>query len=180
MDEGPLDRVWRTAITAQPAARVLEDAQQSSASDANRPVHAAGGQLGEGTGLRRCTVKMRVEVQNFRTVREQNGPLAVEELLQRIAQALRKGVRASDGLAWNAAGEFVITLQDSVASSLPHVRERIATRLLPFQECCGPSATPIFCMEGEARSDSVLTGSCEFREAATSPETPESSTLAAS
>jgi len=180
MGERTVDQVLRTAMTSQPAARALEDVPQSSASDTERPVHAVGGHLGERPGLTRCTVKMGVEVRNFRGIREQNGQLAAEELLQRIAQTLRRSVRASDEVAWNAAGEFVITLQESVASSLPLVRGRIAARLLPLQESCGPGSALAFCMEGEARSDNVLTGSCEFREAAALPETPEPSALAGS
>jgi PleD family two-component response regulator len=180
MDERTLHQVLRTAMMAQPAARALEYVPQSDASDTKRPVYAAGGHLGERPGLKRYTVKMCMEIGNFRTVREQNGQLAAEELLQKIAQALRKSVRASDEVAWNAAGEFVITLQDSVASSLPLVRGRIAARLLPFQEPCGLGAALTFCMEGEARSENVSTGSCEFREAVALPETTEPSTLAGS
>ena len=180
MDKRTVDRVLRTAITAKAAVRTPEKAQESGAIGARHAVHAAGGHLGEQTGLTGSAVRICVEVRNFRMVRKRDGRLVAEELLQRIAQTLRKGVRASDAVALNAAGEFVITLQDTVATSLPVLRRRIAARLFPFQQSSGLSTALIFRIDGEANPGSVLAGSREFRETAALPETPEPSTPAGS
>ncbi len=178
VDARTLDRILRTAIAAKAMVRAPEDAQESSANAANRSVHARKGGPVERPGLGGSAVRMRIEVQNFGSFRELNGRIAAEELLQRIAQALRKNVRASDSVASNRAGQFVVALQDTEAFSLPIVRRRIAARLLPFQACNGLRAALVFSIDDEVRSGSAPAPHCEFREAAASSEHPEHSTFA--
>jgi PleD family two-component response regulator len=178
MDERTLGCVLRTATTAKAVVRAPEDAQGSSANAANRSVPAAEGSPVERPGLAGSAVRMRVDVRNFRKFRERNGRIAAEELLQRIAQTLRKNVRASDSLTANHAGQFVVELQDTEASSLPVVRRRIAARLLPFQESNGLRTALIFCIDDEVIPGNVLACSGEYREAAAPSEYPEPSTLA--
>jgi GGDEF domain-containing protein len=132
----------------------------------------------ERPGLAGSAARMCIEVQNFKMLRERNGRFAAEELMQRIAQTLRKSIRASDSLALNRAGQFVVALQDTEASSLSSVRRRIAGRLLPFQQSNGLRPTLIFCIDDEVNSNSVHARPCEFPEAANLFEHPEPSALA--
>jgi len=178
VDARTLDRILRTAIAAKAVIRTPEDAQESSANAANRSVHAAEGHPVERPGLAGSAVTMRIEVQNFRMLRELNGRIAAEEHMQRIAQTLRKSVRASDSVASNGAGQFVVALQDTEAFSLPIVRRRIAARLLPFQASNGLRTALVFSIDDEVRSGSAPAPHCEFREAAASSEHPEPSTFA--
>ncbi len=170
VDARNLDRILRTAIAAKAEVRSPEDAQESSGNAANRSVHARKGGPVERPGLAGSAVRMRIEVQNFGSFRELNGRIAAEEHLQRIAQALRKNVRASDSVASNRAGQFVVALQDARTSSLPAVQRRIAARLLPFQESSGLCAALVFSIDEEVRSGSVPAPHREFREAAASSE----------
>jgi len=121
---------------------------------------------------------MCIEVQNFRMLRERNGRFAAEELMPRIAQTLRKSVRASDSVSSNRAGQFVVALQDTEASSLPAVRRRIAARLLPFQTIQRDAHDIDFCIDGKVIPGKVLARSGAYREAATLPESREPRTLA--
>jgi len=178
IDARILDRILRTAIAAKAAVRAPEDAQESSANAANRSVHAAESHPVERPGLGGSAVRMCIEVQNFRMLRERNGRFAAEELMQRIAQALRKSVRASDSVASNRAGQFVVALQDTEASSLPVVRRRIAARLLPLQESNGLRTALVFSIDDEVCSGNVLAPHCGFREAAAPSEHPKPSALA--
>lgn len=175
VDARTLHRILRTAIAAKAVIRAPEDAQEFSANAANRSVPAADGHPVERPGLAGSAVRMCIEVQNFKMLRERNGRFAAEELMQRIAQMLRKSIRASDSLALNRAGQFVVALQDTEASSLSSVRRRIAGRLLPFQQSSGMRTTLIFCIDGEANSGSVRARPREFPEAA---DLSEPSTLA--
>ena len=178
VDARTLDRILRTATAAKEGILVPEEAQESSANAANRSVHA--GEVGpvERPGSRGSAVRLRIEVRNFRMLRQRNGRLAAEELMQRIAQALRKNVRASDSVAANRAGQFLVALQDTEAPSLSMVRRRIALRLLPFQTSNGLPTALVVSIDDEVRSGSVLAPHCGFREAAASSEHPERFTLA--
>ena len=178
VDARILDRILRTAMAVKAEVRAPEDAQESSANAANRSVHACKGDPVERTELGGSAVSMCIEVQNFRMLREHNGRIAAEENMQRIAQALKKNLRASDSVASNRAGRFVIALQDARTSSLPAVQRRIAARLLPFQESSGLRAALVFSIDEEVRSGSVPAPRREFREAAASSEHPEPSTFA--
>ncbi len=100
---------------------------------------------------------------------------AGKELMQRIAQTLRKSVRASDSLASNHAGQFVVALPDTEASSLRSVRRRIAGRLLPFQQSSGLRTAPVFSIDGEVIRGKLLARYGENREAAAPSESPEPS-----
>ena len=178
VDTRTLGRILRTAIAAKAVVRAPEDAQESSANVANRSVHAADGHPVERPGLAGSAARICIEVQNYRMLRERNGRFAAEELLQRIAQTLRKSVRASDSVALNRAGQFVVALQNTEGPSLPAVRRRIAVRLLPFQRSGGLRATLDFCIDNEVNSGSVHARPCEFPEAADLFEPPEPCTLA--
>ena len=178
VDARTLDRILRTAIAAKAVVPAPEDAQESSANVANRSVHADKGKPADRPGLAGSAARMCIEVQNFRMLLERNGRFAAEELMQRIAQTLRKSVRASDSLALNRAGQFVVALQDTKASSLCSVRRRIAGRLLSFQQSSGLLPTLIFCIDDEVIPGTALARSDEYREAATLPESREPRTLA--
>ncbi len=178
VDARILDRILRTAMAVKAEVRSPEDAQESSANAANRSVHACKGDRVERTELGGSASSMCIEVQNFRMLRERNGRIAAEEHMQRIAQALKKNVRASDSVASNRAGHFVIALQDARTSSLPAVQRRIAARLLPFQESSGLRAALVFSIDEEVRSGSVPAPHREFRDAAASSEHPKPSTFA--
>jgi PleD family two-component response regulator len=178
VDARTLDRILRTAIAAKAVVRAPEDAQESSANLANQSVHAADGHPVERPGLAGSAARMRIEVQNFRMLRKRNGRFAAEELMQGIAQTLRESIRASDSLASNRAGQFVVALQDTEASSLSSVRRRIAARLLPFQQSSALRTTLIFCIDDEVIPGKALARSGEFREAAALPESREPCTLA--
>jgi PleD family two-component response regulator len=178
VDARTLDRTLRTAIAAKAVVRAPEDAQESSANAANRSVPTGKGGPVERPGLAGSAVRMCIEVQNFRMLRERNGRFAAEELMPRIAQTLRKSVRASDSVSSNRAGQFVVALQDTEASSLPAVRRRIAARLLPFQQSNGMRTILIFCIDGKVIPGKVLARSGAYREAATLPESREPRTLA--
>ncbi|MFI5097016.1 MAG: diguanylate cyclase domain-containing protein [Candidatus Acidiferrales bacterium] len=178
VDARTLDRILRTAIVGKAVIRAPEDAQESSADAANRSVHAGEGHAVKRPGLAGSAARMRIEVQNYRMLRGRNGKFAAEELLQRIAQTLKKSVRASD-LVWsNRAGQFVVALQNTEAPSLPAVRRRIAARLLPFQQSSGLRPTLDFCVDGEVITSKMLARSGEHREAAALPESREPCTLA--
>lgn len=176
VDARTLDRILRTAIAAKAVVRAPEDAQESSADAANRSsVPAAESHPVERPGLAGSAVRMHIEVQNFRMLRERNGRSAAEELMQRIAQTLRKNVRTSDSLASNHAGLFVVALPDTEASSLPSVRRRIAGRLLPFQQSNGLRTAPVFSIDDEVIRGKLLARYGENREAAAPSECPEPS-----
>ena len=175
VDARTLDRILRTAIAAKAVVRAPEDAQESSANAANQSVPAAGSHPVERPGLAGSAVRMRIEVQNFRMLRERNGRFAAEELIQSIAQTLRKSIRASDSLAANHAGQFVVALQDTEASSFPSVRRRIAGRLLPFQQSNGLRTAPVFSIDDEVIRGKLLARYGENREAAAPSECPEPS-----
>jgi hypothetical protein len=177
MDERTLDRVLRTAITAKAGVTAGQATQERGTHAKPRPAHLTDGHQEEKPGWTGSAVRMCMEVQNFKMLRERNGRFAAEKLVQRLAQTLRKSVRASDSVASNAAGQFVITLRDTEASSLPTVRRRIAARLLPFQESNGAHTALVFSIDDEVCSGSVLAPRREFREAASS-EHPEPSALA--
>ena len=178
VDARTLDRILRAAIAAKEVMRAPEEAQESSADAANGSVHIGEGHPGERPGLAGSAARMRIEVQNFRTLRGRNGRIAAEELLQRVAQTLRKSVRASDSVWSNRAGQFVVALQNAEAPSLPAVRRRIAARLLPFQQSSGLRTTLDFCIDGEVIPGKMLARSGEHRESATLPQFPELRTLA--
>jgi len=170
MDERTLARVLRTATAAKVEVRAFDDVQESGATTAISSVHAPDGHPVERPGLAGSTTRMCVEVQNFRMLRERNGRIAAEELLQRIAQVLKKTVRASDSVSSNHAGQFIVALQDSEVSSLPAVRRRIAVRLLPFQQSSGLRATVNFCIDDVVVPGRVHARSGEYREAAAPAE----------
>jgi DNA-binding NarL/FixJ family response regulator len=172
VDARTLDRILRTAIAAKAVVRAPEDAQESSANAANQSVPAAESHPVERPGLADSAVRMRIEVRNFRMLRERNGRFAAEELMQRIAQTLRKNVRAPDSLASNHAGLFVVALQDTEASSLPSVRRRIAGRLLPFQQSNGLRTALVFSIDDEVIRGKLLARCGENREAAAASECP--------
>jgi PleD family two-component response regulator len=175
VDARTLDRILRTAIAAKAVIRAPEDAQEYSANVANQSGHTAKGHPVERPGLAGSAMRVCIEVQNSRMIRERNGRFAAEELMQGIAQTLRKSVRASDSVASNRAGQFVVALQDTEASSLPAVRRRIAARLLPFQQSSRLGTSVIFCIDDEVNSSSVRARPREFPEAA---DLSEPSTLA--
>jgi CheY-like chemotaxis protein len=177
VDARTLHRILRTPIAAKVLLRAPEDAQESSANAANRSAPSGKGGPVQRPGLAGSAVRMCIGVQKFRMLRERNGRFAAEELMPRIAQTLRKSVRASDSVSSNRAGQFVVALQDTEASSLATVGRRIAARLLPFQPSSGMRTTLIFCIE-EVIPGKVLACSGEYREAATLPESREPRTLA--
>lgn len=170
VDARTLDRILRTAIATKAVMRAPKDTQESSANVAHQSGHVTEGHAVERPGLAGSATRVRIEVQNFRMIRERNGRFAAEGLMQGIAQTLRKSVRASDSVTANHAGQFVVALQDTEASSLPAVRRRIAARLLPTQQGSGPRRTLIFCIDDEAIPGKALERTGENREAATLPE----------
>jgi len=170
MDERTLARVLRTATAAKAGVHALNDVQESSANAASRSVHSVDGHPVEQPGLAGSTVRMCVEVQNFKKFRERNGRITAEELMQRIAHVLRKSVRASDSVSSNHAGQFIVALQDSEASSLSAVRRRIAVRLLALQQSRGLRSTVSFCIDDEVVPGIVHARPGEYREAAASAE----------
>ncbi|HKI11369.1 MAG TPA: diguanylate cyclase [Candidatus Acidoferrum sp.] len=178
VDARTLDRILRTAIAAKAVIRAPEDAQESGANAANRSVQAGEGHPMERPGSAGGAARVCIEVQNFRMLRGRNGRFAAEEILQRIAQTLKKSVRASDSVSSNRAGQFVVALQNTEAPSLPAVRRRIAARLLPFQQSSGLRATLDFCIDGEVIPGKMLARSREHRGAATLPESREPRILA--
>ena len=108
-------------------------------------------------------------------LRERNGRFAGEELMQRIVQTLRKSVRALDSLASNHAGQFIVALQDTEASSFPSARRRIAWRLLPFQQSNGLRPALVFSIDDEVIRGKLLARYGENRETAAPSECPEPS-----
>lgn len=178
VDARTLDRILRTAIAGKAVNRAPEDAQESSANATNRSVHAGEGHPMERPGLAGSAARMRIEVQNYRMLRGRNGRFAAEELLRKIAQTLRKSVRASDSVSSNRAGQFVVALQNTEGPSLPAVRRRIAARLLPFQQSSGLRTALDFCIDGEVILSKMLARSGEHREVATLPESREPRALA--
>ena len=170
LDERTLARVLRRATAAKVEVRALDDVRESSAKPAARSVHAADGHPVERPGLAGSPIRMCVEVQNFRMLRERDGRIAAEELLQKIAQTLREIVRASDSVSSNHAGQFIVALQDTEASSLPAVRRRIAVRLLSVQQSSGLRTTLNFCIDDEVVPGRVHARSGEYREAAAPAE----------
>jgi len=178
VDARTLDRILRTAIAAKATEHAAQEAQESGANTADRCVPAAEVHPVERPGLAGSAARMHIELRNFRMLRERNGRFAAEELLQRIAQTLRKSVRASDSVSANRAGQFDVTLQDTEASSLPAVKRRIATRLLSFQLSSGLGMTLVFCIDGKVVPSKVLARYGEYREAATLPESRKPRILA--
>jgi DNA-binding NarL/FixJ family response regulator len=178
VDARTLDRILRTAILAKAGVHLPEEAQEFSANAVKRCVPAAEDHPMERPGLAGSEARLRIAVRNFRILREQNERFAIEELLQRIAQTLRKSVRASDSVSANGAGQFVVALQDTEASSLPIVRRRIAARLLPFQQSSGLRTTLVLCIDGQVIPGKVLARSGEYRDGATLPESRKPGTLA--
>jgi len=178
VDARTLDRILRTAILPQTGVRTSEAAQEFSANDAKRCVPAAEDDPVEQLGLASSTARIRIEVRGFRILRKQIGRFAARELLHGVAQALRTSVRASDSVAANGAGQFVVTLQDTEASSLPIVRRRIAARLLPLQQSSGLRTTLFFCIDGDVIPGNALVRSGEYRGAASLTESREPGTLA--
>jgi PleD family two-component response regulator len=178
VDARTLDRILRTAIASKAVIRAPDNAQESSADAEKRAVHAGEGHPMERPGLAGSAARMRIEVQNYRMLRGRNGRFVADELLRRIAETLRKSVRASDSVWSNRAGQFVVALQNTEAPSLPAVRRRIAARLLPFQQSSGLRATLDFCIDGEVIPGQMLARCGEHREAATLPESREPRALA--
>ena len=178
VDARTLDRILRTAIATKAVMRAPKDTQESSANVAHESGHDTEGHAVERPGLAGSTTRVRIEVQNFRMIRERNGRFAAEELMQGIAQTLRKSVRASDSVASNRAGQFLVALQHTEAPSLSMVRRRIALRLLPFQKSNGLPTALVVSVDDEVCSGSVLAPHCGFPEAAASSEHPERFALA--
>jgi len=170
MDERTLARVLRRATAAKAGVHALDDVQESSANAASRSVHSVDGHPVERPGLAGSTVRICVGVRNLRMLRERIGRIAAEELLQRIAQVLKKTVRASDSVSSDHAGQFIVALQDTEASSLSAVRRRIAVRLLALQQSSGLRTTVSFCIDDEVVPGRVHARSGEYREAAAPAE----------
>jgi response regulator of citrate/malate metabolism len=162
LDERTLDRVLRTAIAAK--------AEQESVSPAEHtPEQAADRQRGKRPGLTSRTVKMRVEIENFRRLQKRNGLLAAEQMGQEIGESLRKGLRASDSVETHGGGQYVIALRDAGVSCLPAIRRRITARLLSFWESRRLRGPLILRIADEEISDNPLAEPSEVPETATLP-----------
>ena len=179
-DERTLDRVLRTAMAVEEGLRVGQAAQEGKIIAMPRPASLTDGHEKEKPGWARSTVRMRIEVQSFNLLCERDGRFAAEELMHTLALTLRRSVRASDSVASYAAGQLVVTMRDTEASSLPIIRRRIAARLLPFQEFSELRTTLVLSIDEEMSLGSVLAPRSEIRQAAVSPEHPDLCVLARS
>jgi len=81
VDARTLHRIVRTAITAKPGVAAQQATHEPKANFAKRPVYVADEHLVERQGLRGNAVRMRIEAQNFRMLRERNESFAAEELM---------------------------------------------------------------------------------------------------
>jgi len=81
VDARTLHRIVRTAIRAKPGVTAQQATHEPKANFAKRPAYVADEHLVERPGLRGNAVRMRIEAQNFRMLRERNESFAAEELM---------------------------------------------------------------------------------------------------
>ncbi|HKO19333.1 MAG TPA: GGDEF domain-containing protein, partial [Acidobacteriaceae bacterium] len=75
-----------------------------------------------------------LDVDHFKQVNDEHGHLTGDEILRRIAMALRAGTRPSDVLARYGGEEFVILLRDTGLEAAQEVAERLRTDIAALND----------------------------------------------
>jgi two-component system, cell cycle response regulator len=101
-----------------------------------------------------------VDIDHFKKINDTHGHQAGDYVLKLVAESLQHGLRDTDLLARYGGEEFVILMEDSNASGLPVVGERLRARIeslaiqfegksIPVTISVGLSESPVICEESE-------------------------------